>query len=172
MDANALSVSDGGAQDTPTGRSSPAASDGGWAEEEEDAGGGRGAQDEGDCERGKEEGTVGSSSGGGGGGGGGGGAKSGASSGSKALDASIAALFSELPAPERTMRPSLWVAMARRDVPRGHRAWEQSRKTVSRNCHVIATSCVKEIRRRGQESRNTSKETVARAKKMMREMLT
>lgn len=142
---------------TPSGRTSPTASDGAWVEDDDVGEGGEEAK--------PEDGSTKDDARGGSGGGGG------SKGGSRVLDATVVAFFSELAAPERTLRPALWVAMVRRDIPRGHRAWEQSRKATARNCQVVAAACVKEIRRRGHESRNTSKETLVRAKKMMREML-
>ena len=68
-------------------------------------------------------------------------------------------------------RQKLWVIMARKDIPRAAKMHAVGRKNMLRNVSVAAAVCAKEIRKRAIESKRTAKETNARAKKIMREML-
>lgn len=68
-------------------------------------------------------------------------------------------------------RQKLWVIMGRKDIPRAAKAHFTSRKVVLRNASMAAIACTKEIRKKALESKRTAKETTARAKKIMREML-
>lgn len=63
---------------------------------------------------------------------------------------------------ERKLRVGLWTALAKRDIPKAHRGMEAGRKVIRKNALMAASTCVKEIRRRGQESRRTAKETLSR----------
>ena len=71
-----------------------------------------------------------------------------------------------------TPRKRLWQDIARKDIPKAQRSFQQSYKVTVRNAFVAAQACAKEIKKRTLESRKRAKETQLRSKKIMREMLT
>jgi DNA helicase INO80 len=73
--------------------------------------------------------------------------------------------------PVDSHRQKLWVLMARKDIPKAQKAHGMNKKTMLRNVAVVAMTCAKETRKKAIDSKRTAKETHARAKKIMREML-
>ncbi|TMW54018.1 hypothetical protein DOY81_000886 [Sarcophaga bullata] len=68
-------------------------------------------------------------------------------------------------------RRRVWQLMAKKELGRCQRAKINNHKEVVQNCKRVATMCMKVVRQRAMHSQKVMKETVWRAKRLTREML-
>lgn len=68
-------------------------------------------------------------------------------------------------------RKRVWQLMAKKELGRCQRAKINNHKEVVQNCKRVATMCMKVVRQRAMQSQKVMKETVWRAKRLTREML-
>ncbi|XP_059218024.1 LOW QUALITY PROTEIN: chromatin-remodeling ATPase INO80 [Stomoxys calcitrans] len=69
-------------------------------------------------------------------------------------------------------RKRVWQLMAKKELGRHQRARSNNHKEMIQNCKRAATMCMKVVRQRALHSQKVMKETVWRAKRLTREMLT
>ncbi|XP_065355033.1 chromatin-remodeling ATPase INO80 [Calliphora vicina] len=68
-------------------------------------------------------------------------------------------------------RKRVWQLMAKKELGRCQRAKMNNHKEVVQNCKRVATMCMKVVRQRAMHSQKVMKETMWRAKRLTREML-
>uniref|UniRef100_A0A646QDS9 Chromatin-remodeling ATPase INO80 n=1 Tax=Hemiscolopendra marginata TaxID=943146 RepID=A0A646QDS9_9MYRI len=68
-------------------------------------------------------------------------------------------------------RKKLWVALAKKEIPKAQKQKVSAHKEMLTNCKKMAQSCQKEIRKAAIQSQKLLKETPSRAKRLTREML-
>eukprot|EP00057_Strongylocentrotus_purpuratus_P034544 XP_795650.4 PREDICTED: DNA helicase INO80 [Strongylocentrotus purpuratus] len=68
-------------------------------------------------------------------------------------------------------RKRIWLAIAKRDIPKAHKHRASVHNNILTNCRKMAQGCQKELRRAAIQSQRVCKETPYRARRLTREMM-
>ncbi|XP_072164308.1 chromatin-remodeling ATPase INO80-like [Diadema setosum] len=68
-------------------------------------------------------------------------------------------------------RKRIWLAIAKRDIPKAHKHRASVHNNILTNCRKLAQACQKELRRTAIQSQRQCKETPYRARRLTREMM-
>lgn len=68
-------------------------------------------------------------------------------------------------------RKRIWLAIAKRDIPKAHKHRASVHNNILTNCRKLAQGCQKELRRAAIQSQRLCKETPYRARRLTREMM-